>query len=247
MFQFYLGGPNLDDSYCTLIIEMTFYILMLFIFEKKWLKHSNIICIILCSATVFLTHYYHKITYINNIFMWLPLLQFLPLFFAGITFYKIYSNKNGLAYKYLIIAFCFMCQIILFPDAGRSNSFINWTEYNMMLFIYFTLFALFVNDRLTFIVNKTTLFLGKISYALYLIHQYISLKLILPIFYVNLGLNFWIVVFFIDLPIIIGLATFMTYQIEVPYSKKIKEKLRTASMYYQKQDWKALISQKTKF
>jgi peptidoglycan/LPS O-acetylase OafA/YrhL len=230
MFQFYLHIPDLDGPYWTLIIEMLFYISILFLFEKKWLKYLSAIGIVLCSGIVLLTHNYYDISYIKRIINWLPLLQFLPLFFAGTTFYKIYTKTNNLVYNYSIIVFCFICQIVLFPYAGRSNSFISWTEYTIMLFVYFFLFILFVNNRLTFIANKTTLFFGKISYALYLIHQLISLSFIIPFFYNKLGLNFWVVTIFIDLPVIIGIATFITYKIEVPYSKKMKEKLRTTAV-----------------
>lgn len=233
MFQYYLRIPDLDGPYWTLIIEMLFYISILFLYKIKWLKYLNIIGIVLCSAVMLMTPYYYNIRCIRIIIIGIPLLQFLPLFFAGTIFYKIYTTKDNHAYNYLIIAFCLICQIALFPYAGRSNIFINNTEYSTMLFVYFTLFTIFVNNRMSFIVNKATLFLGKISYALYLIHQYISLQFIIPFFYNKLGLNFWIVALFIDLPIIIGLATFITYKIEVPYSKKMKEKLRT-TRYYQK-------------
>jgi peptidoglycan/LPS O-acetylase OafA/YrhL len=224
MFQNYLGIADLDGPYWTLLIEMLFYLFILFLFEKKLLKYIDIIGIVLCSVTVLVTHFFYDITYIRGVIIWLPLLQFLPLFIAGITFYKIYTNKDNVVYRYLIIAFCFFCQIKLFPYAGYSNYFINQTEYSIMLFIHFILFTLFVNNRLKFIANRLTLFLGKISYALYLIHQFVSLTFIIPNFYNKLGLNFWIVTVLIDLPIVIGLATFITYKIEVPFSKKLKEK-----------------------
>lgn len=226
MFQYYLGIADLDGPYWTLIIEMLFYLFILYLFEKKWLKYINIIGIVLCSLTVLVTHYFYNINYIKGIINWFPLLQFLPLFFAGITFYKIYTNKDNLAYRYLIIAFCFFCQIKLFPYAGHSNYYISQTEYSIMLFIHFILFTLFVNNRLKLIANQTTLFLGKISYALYLIHQFVSLTFIIPIFYNRLGFNFWVVTILINLPIVIGIATFITYKIEVPFSQKMKEKLR---------------------
>jgi peptidoglycan/LPS O-acetylase OafA/YrhL len=225
MFQFYLRVPDLDGPYWSLIIEMLFYLFVLLLFQIKWLKYLNTIGIVLCSATVLLSHYYYEKTYM--IIKGIPLLQFLPLFLAGTNFYKIYTKKDNIAYNYLIVLFCFICQILLFSHAGFSNTFINWTEYIIMLFIYFSLFTLFVNNRLTFITNKTTLFLGKISYALYLIHQFVSISLIIPFFYDTLGLNFWIVTIFINLPVVIAVATFITYKIEVPYSKKMKKLLKS--------------------
>jgi hypothetical protein len=136
-----------------------------------------------------------------------PLVQFLPLFFAGTTFYTLYTKRDNLIFNYSIILFCFICQILLFPYSGPAHFFISAAEYSVMLFIYFVLFILLINDRLTFIVNKATLFLGKISFALYLVHQFFSLKIIIPLFCDIYGWNFWVVIVFIDFPIIIGIAT----------------------------------------
>ena len=227
MFQFYLRLPDLDGPYWTLIIEMLFYIAIFLLFKIKWLKYLNIIGIVLCSSMVLLTHYFGGTQLINQIIYFIPLFQFLPLFLVGTVFYKIYTKKEKLVQNYLVVVFCLLCQIALYPYAGRSNGFINWTEYSFMLVAYFGIFTLFVNNSLTFIVNRTTLFLGKISYALYLVHQYISLSFIIPLFYNQLELNFWVVTILINLPIVIGLATIITYKIEAPYSKLMKEKLRT--------------------
>lgn len=225
MFQYYLKIRDLDGPYWTMIIEMLFYISILLLFQTKLLKYLNVVFIVLCISIVALTQSSFKESYYENIIHWFPLIQFLPLFFAGITFYKIHIKKENLCFHYSIVILCFICQIALFPYAGRSSNYINITEYSMMLLIYFVLITLFVNNSLSFIVNTTTLFLGKISYALYLIHQYPSLNFIIPIFYNKMGLNFWLVVFFINLPVVIGIAAFITYKIEIPYSKKMKEKL----------------------
>ena len=60
----------------------------------------------------------------------------------------------------------------------------------------------------------------------------ISQAFIIPIFYEKLGINFYIVVVFIALPITIGIATFITNKIEKPYSKLIKEKLQTLTFKF---------------
>lgn len=226
MFQFYLKIPNLDKPYWTMIIEMLFYISILSVYQFKLLKYLNTIGVILCSGIILLIHYFYDLNYVRFIIYWIPLFQFLPLFFAGTIFYRIYINKTNLIANYLLIFFCLLCQLALFPYAGRSRLFINWPAYYSMLILYFFIMFLFVNFKLKFIVNPVTLFFGKISFALYLMHEYISLKIIIPYFYEKLGINFWVVVFLINLPIVVGIASFITYKIEVPYSKKMKEKLR---------------------
>lgn len=228
MVQFYLKVPDLDGPYWTMIIEMIFYMGILFLFHFKMIKYLNIIGIGLSVLVVFLTSFWSDIFIVNKIINQIPLLQFIPLFFAGTIFYKIYTFKSKLVENYTILIICLISQILLFNYSGRSRAYITHGEYAIMLIIYFTLFTLFVNDKLNFIVSKWTLFLGKISFALYLIHQYISRVLIIPFFTKTLHINFWIASFLVSLPIVILLASFITYYIEIPISKQMKEKLRTA-------------------
>jgi peptidoglycan/LPS O-acetylase OafA/YrhL len=49
-----------------------------------------------------------------------------------------------------------------------------------MISLYFGVFILLVNRRLGFIVNPVTLFLGKISYPLYLVHQFLGINFLIP-------------------------------------------------------------------
>ena len=94
-----------------------------------------------------------------------------------------------------------------------------------MLTLFFIFFCAFVNGMLGFIVNKYTLFLGRISYALYVVHQYVSLKVIFPVFLEKLGVNFWVTSLLIALPIVILIATAITYFIEIPLRYRLKKML----------------------
>ena len=223
MIQFYLNIPDLDGPYWSLIVELLFYLSMLIVYKLNVLRFLNGIGIVLSIIIIFSILLFDKNRFVNYIVYYIPLFQFFPLFLSGTVFYKIYISKQNKIINYLIILFCFICQILLFPYVGRSYLFINHLQYCFMLFLYFFLFFLFVNNYLTFIVNSITLFFGKISYALYLIHQCLSMDFIFPFFYKKLHMNFWIVSFFIALPISIGVATFITNKIEIPFSKKIKK------------------------
>lgn len=226
MFQFYLKIPDLDGPYWTMIIEMIFYIGILFLFHFKMLKYLNITGIGASIFVVIITSFWGEILFIKRIINGIPLLQFIPLFFAGTIFYKIYTGKSRILENYSILIICLVCQILLYNYSGRSYLFISQNEYALMLTLYFFLFTLFVNGRLKFIVSKTTLFFGKISFALYLIHQYLSIGFIIPILTNTFQVNFWIAALLFALPLIIGSAAFITYYIEVPLSKRMKEKLR---------------------
>ena len=225
MFQYYLGIKDLDGPYWTMIIEMNFYIGILFLFHFRALKFLNIIGITLSITTVILTTFQSDFVIFNRILHALPVLSFIPLFFAGTILYEIYQNRSKLLLKYIILLGCLICQISLFKYAGRSSDYIIHLAYAIMLIVYFFLFILFVNGRLKFIVSKGTLFLGKISFPLYLIHQQISIGVIIPTLTKKFHINFWIASFFIALPIAIMLASLIAFYVEIPIRKQMREKV----------------------
>jgi peptidoglycan/LPS O-acetylase OafA/YrhL len=225
MFQFYLGQPDLDSPYWTLLLEMLFYIFMLLVYKFRLLKHINAIGLTISITTVVAAQFFYHVPVVKTVIVYVPLLQFMPLFLMGISFYKIYiSNERNIS-QYIIPIVCLICQILLFRYAGRSKHFIHHQEYAAMLTLFFIFFCAFVNGLLGFIVNKYTLFLGRISYAVYVVHQYVSLKVIFPVFLEKLGLNFWITSLFIALPAVILIATAITYFIEVPFRYRLKKAL----------------------
>lgn len=224
MFQYYLRVPNIDGPYWTMIIEMIFYIGILILFHFKLIKFLKPIGLILSIVIVTSTCFFNNdIAFL--ILKMIPLFQFFPLFFAGIIFYKLYNDKSKNLENYSIIIICLVCQILLYNYSGRSRGFISHNEYGIMLTLYFIFFTFFVNGKLKFIVSNTSLFLGKISFALYLIHQKISIDFIIPLLENKFNFNFWVASIFFSLPIVICLATIITYYIEIPFSKKMKEKL----------------------
>lgn len=224
MVQFYLKIPNLDGPYWTMIIEMLFYIFMVIIFQFKLLKYLNSIGVVLTILIVLITHFQIDNIWVSRLFYGVPVLQFWPLFFAGILFYKIIKKNINQTKYYGMIFLCLTSQIILFDYSGRSNGFIDFWEYAFMLIFYFLLFILFVNRKLKFIINKPSLFLGKISFALYLTHQMVSIIFIIPFLTNRLNFNF-LFSSAIALFCSIGIATFITYSIEIPYSRKMRNKL----------------------
>ncbi|MEC4004655.1 acyltransferase [Flavobacterium sp. SUN052] len=224
MFQYYLGITDLDGPYWTMIIEMIFYIGIVLLFHFKKLKYLNIIGLTLSLCIVLLTSFFNNAT-TQWLLKYIPLLQYIPLFFAGTIFYKCYTEQTKAIENYSILLLCLICQILLFNYCGRSKTVISQVQYTGMLIVYFVLFVLFVNKKLGFIVSKLTLFLGKISFALYLIHQHVSIRLILPLLINKYHINFWVATFCITLPIVLVLASLITYFIDVPMSKKMKQKL----------------------
>jgi peptidoglycan/LPS O-acetylase OafA/YrhL len=224
MFQSYFRQENLDKSYWTMIVEMLFYLYMVVIFVSKKLKAIEIIgSITMLPIFIYsLPFFKYELSGVHKILSGgLPLINHFPLFFAGILFYKIKpgdSNKRS----YLLILLCFICQLLLFNDGGRSHYFISLPQYLGMLTIYFLTFILFIKNKLKFLINRYTLFLGSISFSLYLLHEYISLTVIMP--WLNaMGMNFYLAMA-IDILIVIILAYTITKLIEQPAMRYIRNK-----------------------
>lgn len=224
MFQLYFDIRNLDGPYWTMIIEMLFYIFILILLRSNLLRYIQHIGVVFSLICIVIVNSFHK-TFVEALFEWVPLFQFFPLFFAGIVLYKIRTETGKIALKYSLFAFCFICQVLLFQFAGRSRYYISQSEYAIILFVYFGLFALFVNGKLGFLVSKVTVFFGKISYAMYLSHQFISLVIVMPFLTNTLHIQPVVASVFIALPFVILLAAFITYYIEMPLSKLMKKTL----------------------
>jgi len=183
----------------------------------------SVVCVAVfhCLNGPFVAHLYHDVV---------PLLQYFPLFFAGIVFYKIHTGSGRQVGKYAVVLLCLLCQVLLYKAAGRSAFHISHGRYAGMLTIYFALFVLFVHGRLAFIVSKPFLFLGKISYSLYLSHMFVSLSIIIPFLTERLHIGRITASLFIAFPIAILLAAFINRYIEIPLSRRMKEGLRSRLM-----------------
>jgi peptidoglycan/LPS O-acetylase OafA/YrhL len=224
MFQFYLSIPDLDDPYWTMILEMTFYVVILLVFLANWQQYLEPVGVIGVLGLAVGSHYfsYHKLIYVT--YYYVPFLTFAPLFLAGILFYKIYVTRAALPARYLGLAMCLLSQFWLFKF-GRSHNYISEKEYLLMLVVYFGLFTLFVRGNLAFLVSRVTLFFGKISFALYLVHEYVSLNVVIPFLTQRLHLNFWLAAGAIAFPLTVLLAFLITRYIEVPVGKRMRARL----------------------
>jgi peptidoglycan/LPS O-acetylase OafA/YrhL len=217
MFNYYMKIPNLDGSYWTLIIEMQFYILILLIFRFKLLDK---IVLLGCAGLGFVLLNHFVISQISPYFFKVSrgmymFINHLPLFFSGVLFYKIKFNGRS-PLLFALVALCYISQLILFYDGGKAMLYITRLEYAPFLTVYYIVFALYALHVKLPIVNRFTVYLGTISYSLYLVHQHIGAVVIIPFVMKYAHLSFWQSALFVALPAVFGLATLITYFIEKP-------------------------------
>jgi len=161
MIPGFFGIPAVDGAYWSLVPEVFFYIFMIIVMLSRQLKN------ILIIGSVFLL-----LTWVDRYVYKFPLqwslalnVEWNSLFFAGILFYKLkFENKYRSILVHLLIILCFVtiCQV-LSSETER-----------IIVACFFILFYLFSYNKIEWLHWKPLIFLGLISYPLYLIHQNIG-------------------------------------------------------------------------
>ncbi len=220
MIQTYFGVKDLDGPYWTMLVELIFYIYVAFLYKLK--RAFDLVTCLLIAFTLVLVYFFFDSDFIF-LFYKVPFIQFTPLFFAGVVFYKRKMLHLSTLYFVSFIILCYSAQLLLFKYSGKSSGQVSFIQYFCMLTIYFSLFYLFVENKLKFLINKYLIYLGKISFALYLIHQRVSVNFIIPILTKKFYLSFFLSSV-IALSISIVSASIITFYFEkklVTFIKKV--------------------------
>jgi peptidoglycan/LPS O-acetylase OafA/YrhL len=221
MFQQIFNERSVDPSYWTMYVEMLFYILMLLVYVSGMLKRVELVGTLLLIPVVLYNFMQPVVPQLYKfIHDYIPLIAHFPLFLSGIIFYKIKFDRISSSRIVLLIA-CFAIQLALYDNGGYSWKYLDFPRYIMMLCIYYAMFALYVTNKLSFIVNRVTVFFGTISYSLYLIHQSIGTHILIPC--LSTVLNFHLALI-LSFAIITLVAYFINKYIEKPSASYLKKR-----------------------
>jgi peptidoglycan/LPS O-acetylase OafA/YrhL len=224
MLQNYFGIKDMDGSYWTLLVELQFYTLIVILYQLKLLKQiEKIGLIFLVGILIYSTVFTHSSALDKNVAIYAPIINHFSLFFAGIIFYKLYFKLINVYKAFAIILSCFLLQTLIFDHAGKAFNFLTRADYVSTLTVYFIFFMLLAYKKIIFITRKYILFLGKISYPLYVIHQFVSVYFLMPFFVNKLKLPIWMAGS-ITIIFVIVLAALITNYIEIPMRVKLKKR-----------------------
>lgn len=215
LLHLYLGQPSMDGVYWSLVVELIFYLLMLLLLALKKLDKIEQV---VAGSLLFLSGYglycqVHPLSQEANkhLYTQAAIVFILPDLLLGICLYQLRS-KGPTVRRYLLIAGCFITAVCingLDPRTGITGSL----RFFTMLAALYGIFLLLIYGRLQFIVNPVTLFLGGISYPLYLLHMNISLLVLLP--HLLLVMPFWYAVL-ADVLILVAAAYLIHILVEQP-------------------------------
>jgi peptidoglycan/LPS O-acetylase OafA/YrhL len=168
MLQEYFKVDNIDWSYWSLTPELLFYFYMTLLIFFKAVKYIYPVCVV--WVIIILCNYFLNI---ENHFIWIKLFNIRhgQLFIAGIMFYRVFNKEGNIIYNYILILVSFITSILVYtPQYGFSDIVI-------VITLCYLVFLLFINEKLSFLKFRPLVFIGTISYPLYLIHQRIALTI----------------------------------------------------------------------
>lgn len=211
MLQSFFTVPNVDGTYWTLSVELIFYVLMTLVLLVK--KNFSVEKVSFLALGVVMIFYFIQVSQNKILDVMNPYLLFIHysnLFFAGMIFYRLKTYGSNLI-RNVIIGLCLITQFI-----------ISTPRESIAIVIFFIIFYLLVINKLSFINNRLFLFLGAISYPLYLIHEYFGYIIIRQLYSWQININFMLII-----PIIaaIVIAALIHHLVEIPGQRFIKNTL----------------------
>lgn len=205
MIQSAFDVESVDGVYWSLYVELWFYLFVFLLrFFNLWRFLPKIIVCwtILAVAYGFLDQ---RVNPVPTIFANLFILKYAHFFIAGMVFYQIATQGGVRKFDLVILTLCLIAAFLRYPP-GIALSVVG----------AFVVFGLVVTERAEFLSARPLLFLGTISYSLYLVHQNIGYVVIE---YLDLG--FWLEIA-IATGVAIVLASGITYVVERPAQKYLR-------------------------
>jgi peptidoglycan/LPS O-acetylase OafA/YrhL len=210
MLQDFVRVAPIDGSYWSLTYELGFYSFMCFFFGNRVLKRPAYIAVFWAVASV--------------IFHFLPGLfpgglnilavthKYGHLFSAGVAFYWLYSRGFSRTFHDISLA------LIIIVSPGIEYLHTGFPGFWSVLGSV-ALVAAATQGKLSWITNPVTLWLGSISYPLYLIHEHIGWHLLSV--QQNRGMSAGFALM-LTIAIMLGLATLLSRLIEKPAQRRIR-------------------------
>lgn len=213
MLQGLFDIPNVDGAYWSLLPELMFYLTMVLVILLKLKKYILPFCWVwlICIITASYIELPNLVSQVLN-------LKYGMLFIAGIQFYLLKNDPNINGRKTIFYW--------LTLGASLATCFVVFEEREayILLPLFYALFVALHFDILRFLKLKPLIFIGAISYPLYLTHQVLGY-----IFMQELALNFWI-----EITITFVLAIFLGSALHYWVEKPAITKLRTLSQKLKK-------------
>jgi peptidoglycan/LPS O-acetylase OafA/YrhL len=235
MLHAWFGVPHVDGVYWSLFAELSFYVLACTLFFLGLFRFPNAVAwawIVFClgvrlfewhgAGNGFLDNLHlailddqvpgmapHRLSAIARLSC---LAQYAPLFMAGILFYHLFTGQRNWKI-HVTLAGCFL-----------AHNLLNWSGKLgvVVALAIFIAFYLFAYGRLKFVALKPLLFLGMISYPLYLVHCNVGMAIMRQLQMHGININ---LAAFVAIAAALVLATVISYGFEQPGTRLLRNLL----------------------
>lgn len=200
----YLGHAHVDGAYWSLVIEATFYVWIALLFYGLGSWHRMRPALWVWTLTSYGAVLWWQAIPDGLEFLVKELLftRYAPLFISGMLIYRWHHHgRPGLADLALLALSMGHCLI-----AYKA-------PFNLFVAGCYAVFILAAAGRLNFLARPILLWLGSVSYSLYLVHQNIGYGIIGAVYHAGLPGQLGVL---IALAVAIGLAAALHYGIEKP-------------------------------
>ena len=214
MLQDFIGVPAVEPVYWSLSYEIGFYTLIALVFASGMIRRIEIFGILWVTLSFVLLKLFPVLgEHIPWRLQTAVSLPYASLFFAGIMYYKIWSEGVTPARVALIL----MCYI--------EHVLYHFPIMIAIMTVNFAVFSLCVMGRASWLASRPLVFLGTISYSLYLIHGTLGWRL--QLWNHALGLPPLANLLFAT-SVTICVAAIMAYLVEGPANRAIRGIYRRA-------------------
>jgi peptidoglycan/LPS O-acetylase OafA/YrhL len=200
----YLGAEHVDGAYWSLVVEVTFYswMALLFFGLRSWQKLRAALAFWVLVSYIGVLTWHHIPDGLEFLIKDLLFVKYAPLFIAGMLLYRRHQYATRSHVDSILLALCIGHSVIAYK-----------APYNLFVLGCFGIFILAISDRLNGLANRPMLWLGSLSYSLYLVHQNIGYGVIRWSY--SVGLPGWAGVI-LALTTALTLAALIHYAIEQP-------------------------------
>lgn len=214
MVQEYFHVPHVDGAYWSLSVELLFYAYMALFLRSGLIRRLPLIALLWAGVSALA----HLSVDLGLDVPWriqlFGLLQYIHFFAAGIAFYQLWRGRSVFLSTAVLIA-CFASIALTYSLAEV-----------IVCGCFFGLFLVAISGRLNWICNPVTLWLGAISYALYVSHEFTGYRVITSLDAFGLPHAVSVV---LTIAFVLVLATLLTQCVEQPAMRAIRRAGRRPS------------------
>jgi peptidoglycan/LPS O-acetylase OafA/YrhL len=215
MLQSFVGFPDIDIVFWSLAVEMTFYILMTTLFATGAIRHPLLVTLVwLGLGLLWPSVQDSPVGQIKLIQSLAGVLTYGPFFIGGMMYYRLHQCNFQHPGRYL--GMIFLCAVTAWVTGG--------TTVGMVSVLAFSLVGLALRGYLRCLISPVTLWLGAISYSLYLVHRNLGYTALFKLDAMGMDSR---VAFVVVICGALALASVLTYWIEQPSLRWLRGRVRS--------------------